>query len=1177
MPITTQDVKLRQSAVVNDQDFAGGRMSGNDIVDGELNNLFDDINRLDRTVGRVSLRKAYAFARNNDLTKWQGVHAIVTQPAADPGVFVTMFGLDSHVDTRLNARNHLEQYLASGPPTPYFCWDTQPAGALAISVFTNPANPLPTPGDTLVLSVENGSVNVGQQQFIRIVRFSDEIITIASGTRQVQVRVITIEIDQPLRFNVPGELISDNIINSPRTVVRRTTVAGGKRYYSVHKVTQEAELGATSLQLDRTQTPVVPSNQQQLGLIDQQIGADTVTITRIRAQGANPITEGLFGVSSISNTVVYIAQRAVVPGSVVLRLQLGTRVAVFTDDGKGNLVRDASSSTAIPADAGGRIVYATGQMLITGSFGSTTFPLVTIGNPPASRLVYQPAAAIPDIQHTDGILINSSNRGLVYTRTLLPRPTQQTLRVAYRTNGRWITLRENGDGTITGLPGEGGGTIQFATGSVVVTLGAEPDIGSHVLFGWGSAVHYQLPGTNVTSQVGEVVIQAAQVPILPNTVTVSWPTAQTVTDNGSGVLSGNGTGTVNYQTGEIRFRPTTLPATGAALTLAYETAGNRFTETPTPGGSGGNVTLTLANGSVDPRSVRIRVQYSSSTIIELPGGLVTVELVDNGSGDIIVRQSTPAPTARRSGAFIPINLVVGSINYSTGVITLSENVAAGHVVWVYQGGFTWETQSSSILFEDSIDVRYSAAGSPQVQEDAATITQLAVSIRGQELLAGIAPGSIFYTLNGRQYYDRGGIMYYRDSNGQETQGGAVNYEVGDITLTQWVAGSVTGSIQGLLAVYGQWTITEAFWRVNAEQLQPGSFQATYLRVGQTVADQATTDQAGDIAGAGGLTGNVNFQTGVYALEWTDPVFPAEARYNAVAIAFLPVDPDVIGLDPVRLPANGRIPTVRPGDVVVIHNTQETTLPNPIVADTVYSLRPAVSLVEIFDADGVRIPTDRFEVDLTAGEVTFPAPLDLDGYAQPLVARHRIEDMKQCTDAQLSGLISVNSPLTHTYPDEGSYVSSALILNQEVFASVFNLFSQVSWTGVWSNTQIGGGTTGQYNNVSHPIQVTNRGAIRERWRLQFTSTTAFNIIGETVGQVGTGDINNPASPNNPLEGVPYFTIPAGGWSTGWAIGNVVRFNTEGAQAPIWINRTTLPGDNTADPLDQFRIEARGDAN
>ena len=37
-------------------------------------------------------------------------------------------------------------------------------------------------------------------------------------------------------------------------------------------------------------------------------------------------------------------------------------------------------------------------------------------------------------------------------------------------------------------------------------------------------------------------------------------------------------------------------------------------------------------------------------------------------------------------------------------------------------------------------------------------------------------------------------------------------------------------------------------------------------------------------------------------------------------------------------------------------------------------------------------------------------------------------------------------------------------------------------------------------------------------------------------------------------MPYFRLPALGWGNGWATGNVLRFNTIGAQFPVWVVRT-----------------------
>ncbi|MGM8900725.1 hypothetical protein ACS8FC_19075, partial [Psychrobacter sp. 1Y4] len=114
------------------------------------------------------------------------------------------------------------------------------------------------------------------------------------------------------------------------------------------------------------------------------------------------------------------------------------------------------------------------------------------------------------------------------------------------------------------------------------------------------------------------------------------------------------------------------------------------------------------------------------------------------------------------------------------------------------------------------------------------------------------------------------------------------------------------------------------------------------------------------------------------------------------------------------------------------------------------------------------------------------------------------------------------------------------------------FSQKSWgNGVFSDTLIGDKATSQLQVTNNPIVVTNRDAIEERWALVFTSQTAFRIIGETIGEIGTGSTTSTTSPINPMTGYPYFTIPQGAWGIGWAANNVVRINTAAAKYPIWI--------------------------
>lgn len=206
---------------------------------------------------------------------------------------------------------------------------------------------------------------------------------------------------------------------------------------------------------------------------------------------------------------------------------------------------------------------------------------------------------------------------------------------------------------------------------------------------------------------------------------------------------------------------------------------------------------------------------------------------------------------------------------------------------------------------------------------------------------------------------------------------------------------------------------------------------------------------------------------------------------------------------------------------------------------------------------------------------FPTGSDLTGLAQPFTVEHRIEDMMLCSVADISGKLTFTRALTHEFPANTSFVSSSLVIG-DVFARAYNSFEQSSWTSVWSNTLIGSAPTANYNETLSPIQVTNDGAITERWALIFTNTTTFNIVGEKTGVIGTGTTGTTAAPINPATGKPYFSIPSAGWGSGWATGNVYRFNTAACGAGLWIVRTVLQGPPTLQD-DKFTLAFRGDVD
>jgi hypothetical protein len=438
---------------------------------------------------------------------------------------------------------------------------------------------------------------------------------------------------------------------------------------------------------------------------------------------------------------------------------------------------------------------------------------------------------------------------------------------------------------------------------------------------------------------------------------------------------------------------------------------------------------------------------------------------------------------------------------------------------------------------------------------------------------------------------------------------------GYMELTNWPTGAsaVIGNPSGITppAIGGANStalVDHAVFRTSLSPIKNGSFSVAGTLQNATVVT-ATADSTGAIKsgtnfvgptpGTYGVYGMVNYETGVVRvyfgrrihadnaglsnvidLTWLGipgvayvqviGAFADTLRYNASAYSYLPLDADILGVDPVRLPSNGKVPIFRPGSFVVVGNTQTTSPATVSNGQTINVSRVRLSRVRVLGATGAVISTG-YTTDLEAGTVTFT---DVSGYAQPVSIEHRIEDMMLCSDAQINGQLTFTRAITHNYP-AGSYISSALVIG-DMKARTEHLFDQQTWSNVWSNELVGSAASATYNNVAHPIEVSNAGASTERWALVFTNTTAFNIIGEHVGVIGTGNTATDVAPLNPATGFPYFTLRAVGFGLGWATGNVLRFNTVGALYPIWLVRTIGQGPETVDS-DSFTVLVRGDVD
>ncbi|OLF36507.1 hypothetical protein BTW00_05315 [Psychrobacter sp. C 20.9] len=269
----------------------------------------------------------------------------------------------------------------------------------------------------------------------------------------------------------------------------------------------------------------------------------------------------------------------------------------------------------------------------------------------------------------------------------------------------------------------------------------------------------------------------------------------------------------------------------------------------------------------------------------------------------------------------------------------------------------------------------------------------------------------------------------------------------------------------------------------------------------------------------------------------------------IAPSGVSLDSKKVGVNLTRLPDDGLVDLVDIGDLVTITELKLMELPTNAPNDTFDLGFERLSDISVVDVNGAKVNSDYLDIDLDAGTLTLNGMFDMSFYTSPLTVRYRIMDLAKVESVN-SNVVSLLNPITHDYTDAA--VFSTMLLMGDMQARDYNIFSQKSWgNGVWSDTLIGDATTSQLQVTNNPIVVTNRDAIEERWALVFTSQTAFRIIGQTVGEIGSGSPTTLTAPINPMTGYPYFTIPAAAWGGGWSAANAVRFNTAAAKYPIWI--------------------------
>lgn len=1238
MTILSTDIRLLESERMTDNTDGGGRRTSRVIPDGVAGNVFPKVSRVDSVYGRVNLRKIYPHINTPNLDVYAGAHFIITDAPDNARIGVLAFSTGSDFDLRNAARDRIESYVIAGPESRMVLYGRQLKESQAIMVYQREEEPLPEIGDVYAISNEVGGVTTAQQ-FVRVQDVTHEVRHLTDETNtDFRRRVITLKIGARLRHEFTGVAAPSRFASAQAATpgrLRSTTVADAARYCGIQPLTAAVSSGAMELSVASVYAPIVPTTQRETPLSLASV-AGAVNLTPV-ALSLTPWTTVYSVGSALTGVQTFKLPRPAAPGQVYLRVaQHG--VGAVSAEAPASLTGEIPPASLSPWSlgmAGGFVDFESGSVTVNiafkngdgGRLEARFMPAVEVGQPAHNT-------AIPVTLATRGTVYAVPLLPLPAPGTLIV--DYRALGKWYRLRDDGTGVLTGGDaaygtGTVNYITG--GTTITLGAlpdvGSSVLLLWGSPVHYEVRVADAGAAYQdFTLPlSTTVAGAQVNAIVKA-------NTLSIGFVSdgvTHTIAASGTALSGGGATGTLDPVTGAVHIDyGTYLPDFDSILSASYITfvidpvqPAAEIISGATPGtpvtlpstvspsaarrisrASAESLIFDMAEPVVaDSFSATIYVKLGVSTreyVLKVSGltdgtlrGYATpTSFVSAGVGGTINAATSPYVSA-------PAN--IGTINPATGVITVTATSLVLSSNSYDDIGGVWVNGTATVSLSGvtgSVNTFNYSAGTitvPGAGDGGADIVLAAPSLAtidtprtaslevataapirldlARTSTSAIVPGSLMFSMAGKTFIDRNGALFagINPATGSGMAAGTIDYASGIATPTFWVRGAAPAvSVKSCLVTFGDYTATAVSFRTAGSPIRPASLyvQCTALD-GELLV--GTADQSGDITG--GMSGKAEQTMGVVNLEFSKPVLPGTLRYSAVVLSNLPLDADILGLDPVRLPNDGRVPIYRPADVTVIHHTDVYDAGTPTAGSTINVGRTGLSALWLEDADKKKLTSAMYAVDLAAGTATMAADLSLTGYVPPIAAKHRIEEMGLLSDVQINGQLTLTAPLLRDYP-VGSQVSGALLYG-DLQARATNLFDQQTWTNAWQDSVIGSGATFQYNEVDYPIEVLNNGAITERWRLNFTTTTSYQVIGENLGVIATGTTSADLQPVNLLTGLPYFTLRAAGFGGGQAVGNQLRFNTIAAAPPTWLVRTVLPG--AALTGDSFDAQLRGDVD
>lgn len=646
MAIETKDLVLYKSERLTDTDDGGGKYSGQVIVDGQSNNLFNDVSEMDRTMGDVSMRKIFPAVITEDTDSLMGATVFISENPQDPNVSALLFSTKNWTDERRSAQNRVENYLAKGGQIAGTPLDTHWQGMKQLQVAMFPQETESSVGDTIVLVSDEGKA-LEFEQYVRITKVETRTAIMMVDNKNVEYKIATYTINDPLERDFVGLTARQWYAGSTqsKTVIRESLVADTGEYCASVKLASDAQVGEFTVNASSMFAQLIPSAQTETPIIDVNAAGESIILV--------PGNDG--SITANFPTTVGVSQNlylgsSVMPSSIAFTL-FGQPVS-----DQGGLLKNSQGTQV------GTIDYQRGLIQWTSAAGAGSTTLAITFTPAAAPKQYFQSYAIPVTQNSQ-----STN----WTGVLIPIPAPGSLSLSYMSQGKFYELKDDGSGQLKGVHSSfGSGMINYETGSFLLTTGALPDVDTPILANWGTPIAtFVRAGLSVDKagfdfDLGQTGIATG--------ITVTWVLegeTKTASSNAKGLFTGDATGYVNYATGIGRIIPHKLPQKNTQFNITYS-FGSQLDQTKSaiPDASQ-KLTFTIGTGSnIQPNSVALEIPVTDQS------GLNTliVHLKDDPTGSNIGNLINHAGD------------IQGTIDYNTGQCIVTPTASYKTFSYVYE-------------------------------------------------------------------------------------------------------------------------------------------------------------------------------------------------------------------------------------------------------------------------------------------------------------------------------------------------------------------------------------------------------------------------------------------------------------------------------------------------------------